>query len=62
VWHRREEAKDPMVQKALAKIRLGRFGRPEDVARAVAFLASPAASFISGANLVIDGAFTRRVH
>jgi 2-dehydro-3-deoxygluconokinase len=36
--------------------------RPEDVARAVAFLASPAASFISGANLVIDGAFTRRVN
>jgi 3-oxoacyl-[acyl-carrier protein] reductase len=41
---------------------VGRFGRPDDVARAVAFLASPAASFISGANLVIDGAFTRRVN
>ena len=51
-----------MYQKALAKIRVGRFGRPEDVARAVAFLASPAAGFISGANLVIDGAFTRRVN
>ena len=62
VWHRREQAGDPMVAKALARIRLGRFGCPEDVARAVAFLASPAASFISGANLVIDGAFTRRVH
>lgn len=62
VWHRREQEGNPMVQKALAKIRLGRFGRPEDVARAVAFLASPAAGFISGANLVIDGAFTRRVH
>lgn len=62
VWHRREQEGNPMVQKALAKIRVGRFGRPEDVARAVAFLASPAASFISGANLVIDGAFTRRVN
>jgi 3-oxoacyl-[acyl-carrier protein] reductase len=62
VWHKREQEGNPMVQKALAKIRLGRFGRPEDVARAVAFLASPAASFISGANLVIDGAFTRRVN
>ena len=62
VWHRREQEGNPMVQKALARIRLGRFGRPEDVARAVAFLASPAASFISGANLVIDGAFTRRVN
>ncbi len=62
VWQRREQEANPMYQKALARIRIGRFGRPEDVARAVAFLASPAASFISGANLVVDGAFTRRVH
>jgi NAD(P)-dependent dehydrogenase (short-subunit alcohol dehydrogenase family) len=62
VWHRREQAGDPMFAKALARIRLGRFGRPEDVAKAVAFLASPAAGFVSGANLVIDGAFTRRVN
>ena len=62
VWDKRQRAGDPMVAKALARIRLGRFGCPEDVARAVAFLASPAAGFISGANLVIDGAFTRRVH
>ena len=62
VWDRRRRAGDPMVAKALARIRLGRFGRPEDVANAVAFLASPAAGFISGANLVIDGAFTRRVN
>jgi NAD(P)-dependent dehydrogenase (short-subunit alcohol dehydrogenase family) len=51
-----------MHAKALARIRVGRFGRPEDVAQAVAFLASPAASFISGANLVVDGAYTRRVN
>jgi len=62
VWHKRQQEGDPMYQKALARIRVGRFGRPDDVARAVAFLASPAASFISGANLVIDGAFTRRVN
>lgn len=62
VWHRREQEGNPMYPKALAHARLGRLGRPEDVARAVAFLASPAACHISGANLVVDGAFTRRVN
>jgi 3-oxoacyl-[acyl-carrier protein] reductase len=62
VWHKREQEGNPMYRKALAHARLGRLGRPEDVARAVAFLASPAACHISGANLVVDGAFTRRVH
>ena len=41
-----------MVQKLSA---LGRFGTPGDVARAVTFLASPAASYITGANLRVDG-------
>lgn len=62
VWQQREQAGEPMYEKAVAHARLGRLGAPEDVARAVAFLASPAARHVSGANLVIDGAFTRRVN
>jgi 3-oxoacyl-[acyl-carrier protein] reductase len=62
VWHKREQEGNPMYQKAIAHARLGRLGRPDDVARAVMFLASPAACHISGANLVVDGAFTRRVN
>lgn len=45
-------------QEYLANIPLKRLGTPEDVAAAIAFLSSDDASYISGHNLVIDGALT----
>jgi NAD(P)-dependent dehydrogenase (short-subunit alcohol dehydrogenase family) len=48
-------------ESTIASIPIGRMGAPEEVAAAVAFLASPLAGYITGANLVIDGGFTKRV-
>lgn len=40
---------------------MGRMARPEEIADAAVFLASPRASFISGSNLVVDGTLTMRI-
>lgn len=55
-WERMKYEDPFLYEKALKNNPLGRFGSPEEVARAVVFLASPAASFISGTNLMVDGA------
>ncbi len=39
----------------------GRVGKPEDIAALVVFLASPEASFITGANFIVDGGMTRKM-
>jgi NAD(P)-dependent dehydrogenase (short-subunit alcohol dehydrogenase family) len=39
----------------------GRFGTPEEVAKVVTFLASDAASWVTGVNVVVDGGYTKRV-
>ncbi|HUX86253.1 MAG TPA: glucose 1-dehydrogenase [Chloroflexota bacterium] len=53
VWGRPEQS-EPM----LAKIPVGRFGQPPEVAGAVVFLASDLSAMINGATLVIDGGYT----
>ena len=61
VWQQIEKGNPDFFQTALALNPTGRMGKPEEMARAVVFLASPAASFITGTNLVDDGALTRGV-
>ena len=50
-----------LYNSTLAQIPQGRMGTAQEIANAVAFLASPAASLITGVNLVADGGFTKRV-
>jgi 3-oxoacyl-[acyl-carrier protein] reductase len=46
---------------ALKQIPCGRMGTPEEIARVIVFVASPAASLITGANVIADNGFTKRV-
>jgi len=41
-----------------AQIALGRFGEPDEVAQAIRFLASPAAAYVTGTTLIVDGGLT----
>ncbi len=61
VWEQIEQGNPELFQRSLALNPTGRMGTPQEMANAVAFIASPAASFISGTNLVVDGALTRGV-
>ena len=67
-WQRRFEARDDKGQSreawyadlaARKGIPLGRLGAPEEAARALAFLASPAAGYITGATLEVSGGLSR---
>ncbi len=60
-WDKLHNARPEFYEGIRARIPVGRLGRPEEVARAVAFLASPASSFCTATNLVVDGGFVSRV-
>ena len=61
VWENIEQHNPELFATALGLNPTGRMAKPEEVARAAAFLSSPAASFITGTNLLVDGALTRGV-
>ncbi|CAN3127217.1 SDR family NAD(P)-dependent oxidoreductase [Mycobacterium sp. smrl_JER01] len=61
VWPSIEQNDPDLFAAALALNPTGRMATPQEVANAVVFLSSSAASFITGTNLLVDGALTRGV-
>ena len=58
-WGETWEEIERNAAKALAPNDVGRFGRPEEIAAAVAYLSSPQANYVSGATLRVDGGTIR---
>jgi 3-oxoacyl-[acyl-carrier protein] reductase len=61
IWHNIETNLPDLFSSALALNPTGRMAKPEEIGRGIVFLASPASSFTTGTNLVIDGALTKGV-
>lgn len=49
---------EQVTQEMIDRIPMGRLGRPEEIAAAAGFLVSPAASYVTGTNIVVDGGRT----
>jgi NAD(P)-dependent dehydrogenase (short-subunit alcohol dehydrogenase family) len=61
IWNNIERGMPDLFKTAMSLNPTGRMGTAEEVAAGVVFLASPAASRVSGTNLIIDGALTKAV-
>jgi len=60
-WDNIKQHMTPFYEATVAEIPAGRMGKAEEVAAQVALLASPLGAFTTGANVVIDGGFTKRI-
>lgn len=61
-WNMIEQNMPKRYEEALARNPTGRMATPREIANAAVFLASPASSFTTGSNLIVDGAISNRVN
>lgn len=62
VWNMVETNMPQVFKGALERNPTGRMATPQEIANAAVFLASPASSFTTGINMLVDGAISRRVN
>ena len=62
VWHMVKTNMPEFFEQANARNPTGRCATPQEIANAAVFLASPASSYTTGANLIVDGAVSNRVN
>jgi 3-oxoacyl-[acyl-carrier protein] reductase len=62
VWNMVEKNMPDYFKQAMARNPTGRAATPQDIANAAVFLASPASSYTTGINMLVDGAISRRVN
>nr|HET6901450.1 SDR family oxidoreductase [Ktedonobacteraceae bacterium] len=62
IWNSIEEHMPARFEEFMKRNPTGRMATPQEIANAVVFLASPASSFTTGINMLVDGAYTVRVN
>jgi 3-oxoacyl-[acyl-carrier protein] reductase len=60
-WDQVQAGMPDFYNATLAQIPFGRMGTGEEIANAIVFVASPVCRYMTGANILIDGGFTKGV-